>query len=51
MIKSVYFRLLTEKSMNTMGLLGGMSAASTTEYYELVNKKVNTILGGHALLK
>ena len=49
MIKSVYFRLLTEKSMNTIGLLGGMSAASTTEYYELVNKKVNTILGGHAL--
>jgi aspartate racemase len=33
--------------MHTVGVLGGMSSASTTEYYELLNARVNEELGGH----
>lgn len=33
--------------MKTIGLIGGMSWESSIVYYELINKKVRTILGGH----
>ena len=33
-------------SMRTIGLIGGMSWESTTEYYRLVNRDVRTRLGG-----
>lgn len=33
--------------MKTIGILGGMSAESTVEYYRLINKGVNQRLGGH----
>lgn len=31
----------------TIGILGGMSSASTADYYRLINQKVNDHLGGH----
>ena len=33
--------------MKTIGLIGGMSWESSIVYYELVNKKVRELLGGH----
>ena len=33
--------------LNTIGILGGMSAAATGEYYQLINQKVKEIRGGH----
>ena len=33
--------------LNTIGILGGMSAAATGEYYHLINQKVKEKLGGH----
>lgn len=33
--------------LNTIGILGGMSAAATGEYYRLINQKVKEHLGGH----
>ncbi len=33
--------------MKTIGLIGGMSWESSIVYYELINKKVRTLLGGH----
>jgi len=35
------------ESLNTIGILGGMSSAATGEYYDLINKKVKEIKGGH----
>ena len=32
--------------MKTIGLIGGMSWESSVEYYKLINKKVNEVLGG-----
>ena len=33
--------------MKTLGILGGMSAESTVEYYNRINRGVNQALGGH----
>lgn len=33
--------------MKKIGILGGMSSASTTEYYKIINKQVQDKLGGH----
>ncbi|MAJ38275.1 MAG: aspartate racemase, partial [Flavobacteriaceae bacterium] len=33
--------------MKKIGILGGMSSASTTEYYKIINKRVQEKLGGH----
>jgi len=33
-------------SMRTIGMIGGMSWESTTEYYRLINRDVRTRLGG-----
>ena len=33
--------------MKTIGLIGGMSWESTKVYYELINRKVNELLGGY----
>ena len=33
--------------MKTIGVLGGMSAVATGEYYDLINQKVKEIKGGH----
>ena len=33
--------------MKTIGLIGGMSWESSIVYYELINKKVRKMLGGH----
>jgi len=33
--------------MKCIGLIGGMTWVSTTEYYKLINQKVNQQLGGH----
>lgn len=33
--------------MKTIGILGGMSSVATEEYYNLINKKVREIEGGH----
>lgn len=33
--------------MKKIGILGGMSSASTTEYYKIINKQVQEKLGGH----
>ncbi|MCF8297036.1 MAG: aspartate/glutamate racemase family protein [Saprospiraceae bacterium] len=33
--------------MKTIGLIGGMSWESSIVYYELINKKVHELLGGH----
>jgi len=33
--------------MNTIGILGGMSAAATEDYYRLINSKVKAVKGGH----
>jgi len=33
--------------MNTLGLIGGTTWVSTQEYYALINKEVNRMLGGH----
>lgn len=32
--------------MKTIGLIGGMSWESTTEYYKIINKTVKNKLGG-----
>ena len=33
--------------LNTIGLLGGMSAVATQEYYDIINRKVKEAKGGH----
>ena len=33
--------------MKKIGILGGMSSASTSEYYKIINKEVQEKLGGH----
>tara|TARA_B100001093_G_scaffold63007_1_gene52907 strand:+ start:2114 stop:2809 length:696 start_codon:yes stop_codon:yes gene_type:complete len=33
--------------MKKIGILGGMSSASTSEYYKIINKQVQEKLGGH----
>jgi len=33
--------------MKTIGILGGVTWVSTTEYYRLINQKINKELGGH----
>lgn len=33
--------------MKTIGLIGGISWESSQLYYEIINKKVNQILGGY----
>lgn len=33
----------------TIGILGGMSAVATAQYYELINRLVQAVLGGHNL--
>jgi aspartate racemase len=35
------------RKMKTIGLLGGMSWESSTEYYRIINQSVNRKLGGH----
>ncbi len=35
------------ETLNTIGLLGGMSSAATGEYYKLINQKVKAAKGGH----
>lgn len=35
------------ENLKTIGILGGMSSASTSEYYDLINQKVNEKKGGH----
>jgi aspartate racemase len=37
------------EKINTIGVLGGMSAVATEEYYNLINKKVKHIKGGHTI--
>lgn len=37
----------TEQPLRTVGVLGGMSAESTTHYYERLNAGVNDARGGH----
>ena len=34
-------------NLNTIGLMGGMSSAATAAYYDIINKKVKTVKGGH----
>ena len=36
-----------QANLKTIGLMGGMSSASTTAYYEIINQKVNSAKGGH----
>ena len=43
---NVSLRLITEKFMKTVGLIGGMSWESTITYYEVLNKEVVSALGG-----
>ena len=38
---------MTIENINTIGILGGMSSVATEEYYNLINKKVRHIKGGH----
>ena len=38
---------MKKKDLKTIGVLGGMSAAATGEYYRLINQKVKKINGGH----
>ena len=37
--------------MKTIGLLGGISYTSTTKYYEMINQRINEILGGRSSAK
>ncbi|MEX0274553.1 MAG: aspartate/glutamate racemase family protein [Flavobacteriaceae bacterium] len=37
------------ESLNTIGILGGMSSAATGEYYNLINQKVKSSKGGHTI--
>lgn len=38
---------MKKDSLNTIGILGGMSSAATGEYYNLINQKVKQKKGGH----
>lgn len=38
---------MEKEPLKTIGILGGMSSASTGEYYQLINQKVNERRGGH----
>lgn len=38
---------MTNDTLKTIGILGGMSSAATGEYYHLINQKVKEIKGGH----
>ena len=35
------------RTPRTVGILGGMSSQSTVEYYRLIDKGINDVLGGH----
>jgi aspartate racemase len=38
---------MTTNSLDTIGVLGGMSSQSTIEYYRLLDARINDALGGH----
>jgi len=39
---------MTRDSLNTIGVLGGMSSQSTIEYYRQLDSGINEVLGGHS---
>ena len=40
---------MKQNPLKSIGILGGMSSAATGEYYQLINKKVKAIKGGHTI--
>lgn len=42
----IIIRILSEKRMKTIGLIGGMSWESTVSYYQTINQQVKLRLGG-----